>query len=104
MDVCLRGAYGVPGLHTDVTLWSPSHMYSHLTHKLSGVPPVQPPEAQYAGVPPGHEAHQAPVLHLAPPHAGLGVTPGLTGHSEGLALAGVILLAWSHTLSLSWSH
>lgn len=25
MDVCLRGANGVPGLHTDVTLWSPSH-------------------------------------------------------------------------------
>ena len=39
--------------------------------------------------------------HYAPPHAGLGVAPGLTGHGEGLALAGVIMLAWSQTLTQS---
>ena len=67
---------------------------AHLTHVLPSVGPGQPPEAEHGGVPPGHEAHQAPGLHLAPPDAGLGISPGLTGHNQRLALTGVIMLAW----------
>ena len=85
MNAGLGCAYGVPGL----------------THELPGVLPGQAPEAEQGGVPPGHEAHQAPCLNLAPPHAGLRIPPGLTRHGERLALAGVILLVWTeeHTLS-----
>ena len=84
MNAGLGGAYGVPGL----------------THKLPCVLPGQPPEAEHGGVTPGHEAHQAPGLHLAPPHAGLRITPGLARHGERLALAGVILLVWIEEFTL----